>query len=65
MVELSNINSVENKEKTNINLEINTIISDFSFKVKEKNIDIKFIEKFNKELVINKQYFYILFSNLL
>jgi len=65
LVELSNINSVENKEKTNINLEINTIISDFSFKVKEKNIDIKFIEKFNKELVINKQYFYILFSNLL
>ncbi len=65
LVELSNICSSHSKEKVNLSEEIRFIIKDFKNKAWEKNIDVDFIEKSTKILNINKQYFYILLSNLL
>lgn len=65
LVELSNINSTENKTKLDIEEDIKMIINDF--KVESNNKDIKIIleNKWTKPLIVNKQYFYILFSNLI
>ena len=65
LVELSNINSSEYTEETNINNEIKTIIKDFKVEAEKKDIKIKFNKTDEKNLTINKQYFYILFSNLI
>jgi len=65
LVDLSNINSVENTEKINLDLEIKNIINDYKAESKKKNIDIKFKKESEKVLTINKQYFYILLSNLI
>jgi hypothetical protein len=65
LVELSNICSTTNSEKMSLEDEIQIIIRDFKIKSDKKEIKIEFIKKSNKFLTINKQYFYILFSNLL
>ena len=65
LVELSNINSVENIEKINLDSEILEIINDYKAEAKKKKIDINFKEIDKKVLTINKQYFYILLSNLI
>ena len=65
LVELSNINQTEQKEHLDVVLEIKTIIKDFSYEAKKKNISVVFDKKYGKILQANKQYFYILFSNLL
>lgn len=65
LVELSNINIIENTDKIDISSEIETIIKDFKVDSENKKIEINFNKSFNKYLTINKQYFYILFSNIL
>ena len=65
LVELSNINSSEYNENIDVASEIKSIIKDFKQMADDKDVKIKFSKKANRELFINKQYFYILFSNIL
>ncbi len=65
LVELSNINSSEYNENIDVANEIKSIVKDFKQMADEKDVKIKFSKKWNKQLFINKQYFYILFSNIL
>ncbi len=65
LVDLSNINSSNITEKISINSEIKNAISDFKYKALDKDIKVYFVENYKKELFVNRQYFYILFSNLL
>ncbi len=65
LVELSNINSSESNEKIDVSLEIKSIIKDFKLLAEKKEVKIKFSKKDKKQLFINRQYFYILFSNIL
>lgn len=65
LIELSNINGSWNKEKLNIWNEIKEIIKDFKVEADKRQIIIKFRKIDEKQLIINKQYFYILFSNIL
>ncbi len=65
LVELSNINSSEVREKVEVGDEIELIIKDFKTEADKKDIEMIFNKNFYKKLTINRQYFYILFSNLL
>jgi signal transduction histidine kinase len=65
LIELSNINSSEHKQNINLNDEIKGIIKDFKSKSEKKEISIIYTKKSDKILNINRQYFYILFSNIL
>jgi signal transduction histidine kinase len=65
LIELSNINSSEKTEKVDIKEEIKIIIKDFKVEAEKKEIKIEFKQSVEKVLTINKQYFYILFSNLI
>jgi hypothetical protein len=65
LVELSNINTCEKINKIDINDEIELIIKDFRNDADKKDININYINQNPKNLIINKQHFYILFSNLL
>ncbi|MDP2395637.1 MAG: hypothetical protein Q8S84_09040 [bacterium] len=65
LIELSNINSSEIREKVEVSDEIELVLKDFKAEADKKNIEILYSKKFNKKLIINRQYFYILFSNLL
>lgn len=65
LIELSNINFSEVREKVDISDEIESILKDFKIDSERKNIDIVFNKKTWKSIMINRQYFYILFSNLL
>ncbi len=65
LVELSNINSRESNENLDISIEIKSIIKDFKKYADEKEVKIRLSKKSDKKLYINKQYFYILFSNIL
>ena len=65
LVELSNINSTEYNEELILSNEIKSIIKDFQSLADDNEVKIKFSKKSEKILLINKQYFYILFSNIL
>ena len=65
LVELSNINSSERIEKLDLKDEIKNIIKDFKNKSDKNWIKIKFTKIDEKILLMNKQYFYILFSNII
>jgi two-component system OmpR family sensor kinase len=64
LIELSDIQVSNNDILLNINNEIKNIIKDFNLKVTEKEINVDLIENWNLTRKINKQYFYILFSNI-
>ena len=64
LIELSNINSSYSWEKLDIDQEIKNIIREFSVESDKKNITVWFDAKHKKFFTMNKQYFYILFSNL-
>jgi signal transduction histidine kinase len=64
LIELSNINSTWSREKLIIKNEIEKIVNDFKVEADKKDINIKINILNEKILIINKQYFYILFSNL-
>ncbi len=64
LIELSNICSSEKTEKINLDDEIESILKDFKTDSDKKNLEVIFHKKSSKKLIINKQYFYILFSNL-
>lgn len=65
LIELSNINSSEKREKVEVWDEIEIVIKDFKAEADKKKIQMIFNKNFYKKLTINRQYFYILFSNLL
>ncbi|MFK7780228.1 MAG: HAMP domain-containing sensor histidine kinase [Candidatus Gracilibacteria bacterium] len=65
LVELSNINGVENIVKLNLKNEIKEIINDFKVEAEKKKISIRLKKNDDKFLTVNKQYFYILLSNLI
>jgi len=65
LVELSNINSAEDTYKLDVKEEIKSIIKDFKTEAENKDVKIKFKKIDEKIILINKQYFYILFSNIL
>lgn len=65
LIELSNINSTWNREKLIVKNEIEKIVNDFKIEADKKDISIKINILNEKILIINKQYFYILFSNLI
>lgn len=65
LISLSDISYIEEKEKTNISLEIKDILKEYENEIQSKNLKITFNEKEDIFLKINKNYFYILFSNLL
>ncbi len=63
--ELSNITPETNIEEINLNTEINECINELKSQIEEKNLIIDFRETDIVIKQINKQYFYIMFSNLL
>lgn len=65
LVELSNISWNVVNHKIDIWSEIEVIIKDYKTSADKKNITVNFKIYKTKILTINKQYFYILFSNLL
>ena len=65
LVDLSDINKDAVTENLDLSDEIQTIISDFSHEAKGKKLIIDFDSSSKTYLKTNKQYFYILFSNLL
>ncbi|MDD2871166.1 MAG: HAMP domain-containing sensor histidine kinase [Candidatus Gracilibacteria bacterium] len=65
LVELSNISGNVVNHKIDIGSEIEVIIKDYKTSADKKNITVNFKIYKTKILTINKQYFYILFSNLL
>lgn len=65
LIELSNLSSNLQTENVNINNEINLIIKDFKNESNKKKININIFINYDKNIIVNKQYFYILFSNLL
>jgi len=64
-VELSNIDSSTKIEKLDVKDEIKRIIKDFKNDAIKKDISIRFSKKDDKIILMNSQYFYILFSNIL
>lgn len=65
LVELSNISWNVVNQKIDVWSEIEVIIRDYKTSADKKNITVNFKVLKAKILTINKQYFYILFSNLL
>ncbi len=65
LVELSSIHDIQSGECLYIKDEIESIIKDFSKKAEKKSLDISFTSTHNPQLKIHREYFYILFSNLL
>lgn len=65
LIELSNICSTDKKDDFEISNEIEVIIKDFKNDADKKDISIDFKSNISRKLTINRQYFYILFSNLL
>lgn len=65
LIELSSICWNNNVEKFELSNEIESIIKDFKSDSDKKSINVVFKKIREKSLTINKQYFYILFSNLL
>lgn len=65
LVELSNINSSEYIEKLDLKDEIKEIVKDFKNEADKKEVKIRFTKVDDKIVLMNKQYFYILFSNIL
>ena len=65
LVELSNIDSSTKIEKLDVKDEIKRIIKDFKNDAIKKDISIRFSKKDDKIILMNSQYFYILFSNIL
>ena len=64
LIELSNINNNYTWEKLDIEEEIKLIVKEFSVESDKKNIKVWFEVKNKKFFTMNKQYFYILFSNI-
>lgn len=62
---LSNINVTKDREDLSLNKEISEIINEFSSILKEEDIKLNYKKTFDTTLKANKEYFYILFSNLL
>jgi signal transduction histidine kinase len=65
LLELSNIDIPNWKEDINIKNEIEKIIKEYEYKLSKKAIKLSFVANYELILNINKQYFYILFTNLL
>lgn len=65
LIKLSNINTIDNRERLNIKDQIDFVIKDYKIKLEEKKIDLRLDVKNNIELDISREYFYIFFSNLL
>lgn len=65
LVELSNITSSENTEKIDLDEEIQVLIKDLKLDAYKKKIKINYKKIQNNILIINKQYFYILLSNII
>lgn len=65
LIELTNINNNQNIENLDIVKQIDEIILNYKKKLISKKIKLEFIKKENIKLNINKQYFYIFFSNIL
>ncbi len=65
LIDLSDIHSNEQKENCRLSDEIKLAISDFSHEAKAKKLSINFESKSEVTQNINREYFYILFSNLL
>ncbi len=65
LIELSNIDSHHLKHDIDIQSEIDSILTDFSDKIDKKNITVDFQAHSSPKLRCNREYFYILFSNLL
>ena len=65
LVDLSSIQEMPTSEKINLQDEMESTIKDFSKKADKKNIKIHFTKKANTQLKVHREYFYILFSNLL
>ena len=65
LVDLSDISRDAAVQDLDLSNEIQAIISDFSHEAKGKKLNINFEKQWDTKLKINKQYFYILFSNLL
>jgi len=64
LIELTDISNNWNNEKINLSDEIKLILKNYKSEIKSKDITIKIDLTENIILNINKQYFYILFSNL-
>jgi len=65
LVELSSISTNEKNEKIDVGTEIESILKDFKIESDKKDLKINYSIHAKKYLTVNKQYFYILFSNLL
>ena len=65
LIKLSSIDIINNKEEVNINDTVVNIIDSFKDKIKTKNITTKVDIPKKAEISANKDYFYILISNLI
>jgi two-component system phosphate regulon sensor histidine kinase PhoR len=65
LIELSSIQHVYTWDKISLKDEIEAIIKEFKWESAKKNVHISFVSQYEKSIYMNKQYFYMLFSNLL
>jgi signal transduction histidine kinase len=65
LLELSNIGITNGRQNINIKNEIEKIINEYTIKLSKKDIKLSFEANYELIININKEYFYILFSNLL
>lgn len=63
--ELSDIKNLENKQKLDLENELNFIIWEFKIKLEEKSINLNIINNEKIILDVNKNYLHILLSNLI
>jgi len=65
LIELSSIDILNHKENVNIYDTVNSILDSFKYKIKEKDIKFKISIPKKAEIKANKNYFYIMISNLI
>ena len=65
LINLSTIKKEEKLDKINVWDEVSEILNDYTSLIEDKNIKLKVYKKQKSEITANKEYFRILFSNLI
>jgi signal transduction histidine kinase len=65
LVTISDVQEKEDVMENNIEAEINHILEEFKNIIEEKNINIKYIQKQNFIVLSDREYLYILLSNII
>jgi signal transduction histidine kinase len=65
LVDISDIQEKQENTKNNIEDEINYILNEYNSIINEKNIQIKYIQKKNFIIQSDREYLYIVLSNII